>query len=737
MRTSRWAAGWLCVLCLCTAPLSVFAQDEKDDQPAQQQEMVTINLPENTNLKALVDFVGARLKLNIVYDQQLNGRQVTLKTPNAVPADSLLKLLKSMLKINGMALVETDVEGMLRVTTAGNLNELGVVPRDADDPLPEGAVQSVVSRIYKLEHVSPERAEKVVGSFINASKGASLVKLDDYDMIIITDFASNFERIERMLRLADQPGRDVATRFVAIEHLNAAQVIEQVTSLLDAQAKVRGDEEKTNRYVLIADERTNQLIIAARPEVVDGIEQIIASLDVSLNLETEIYRLIVVTPEHLDEVARELIGQDKAARLYKSVPDEETGLLAVTTTPEIHKQVKKLITTMDKPVEEAQSPIRFYKLQNASALAVREALSGIGGESGLSAVSIEGVNALPPVGFEPADAPPKENGIKDGGGADAVGGALPDVRVLAYEPMNTVIVIAPPWLQPIYEKLIKRLDERLPQVQIEATVVALDTTDDFTLGVEFSRSDSADGGTLLNFSQFGLSTVDPVTGALSLTPGVGFNGALLSADVAEVVIQALQKDTRSSVLTRPSVLVNDNAEGELESKDTEPFESVNANNQVATTSFGGELESGTKITVKPSISDGDFLKLEYSIKVSSFVGDRIVTSTGGTLPPGRTENNIQSEVTIPDGHTIVVGGLTRVIDNETIQRVPLLGQIPIVEYAFSKRENTKREITIFVFLRPVILRDDKFADLKVLSGTAAGRAHLPSEFPTSLPVEIR
>ena len=191
------------------------------------------------------------------------------------------------------------------------------------------------------------------------------------------------------------------------------------------------------------------------------------------------------------------------------------------------------------------------------------------------------------------------------------------------------------------------------------------------------------------------------------------------------------------MLTRPSVLVNDNAEGKLESIDTEPFESVNANAQVATTSYGGDLEAGTSIKVKPSISESDFLKLDYAIKISSFVGDRTTTSTGGTLPPARSENNITSTVTIPDGHTIVVGGLTREIDSETIQRIPLLGEIPIVQYAFSQRRNTKRQITLFVFLRAYVMRDDKFEDLKVLSGAEAGKAQLPSSFPSSLPVEIR
>lgn len=737
MRARFKAVGWVCVMASLSLPLRAAAQadppadaDQKAEQAAEkEEELIQFNLPENTSLKVLADFVGQKLGLNIVYDQQLNGRNVTIKAPNALPASSLRQLLESMLQINGMVLVETDVPGVLRITQAAQLNEVAVGPLNEGDPLPEGGAKQVVSRIFKLEHVNPDRVKEVVGPFITASGGATLTELPSHDMVIITDYAGNMQRIERLVALADRAGRALASRFVDIEHLSAEEITTQLRTMLEAQGKIRG---QGARYELIANPRTNQVFVVTEPQDIESIEQMIAALDVSLGLVTEVYRLSVVKPEHLDQVARELIGEEKTSRLYKSVADEDTGLLAITTRPEIHEQIRMLIKTMDEPVPQTASPIRFYKLEHASALAVADTLNGIAGKGGLDTVSIEGIEAAPPSGFA-TPAP-------DGGQAPEKrrdSSSLPQARVLADVDTNTIIVVAPPGLQPIYESLIAKLDSRRPQVRIEATIVALDTTDEFTLGVEFSANDSADGGTLLNFSQFGLSTADPSTGALTLRPGLGFNGALLSADVAEVVIQALQRDVRSRVLTRPSVLVNDNAQGTLDSIDTEPYESVNANSQVATTSYGGDLEAGTSIKVKPSISESDFLKLEYEITISSFVGERTTTSTGGTLPPARSENKIASTVTIPDGATIVVGGLTRDIDSETIQRIPLLGQIPIVEYAFSQRRNTKRQITLFVFLRAYVMRDDKFEDLKVLSGSYTGQALLPSAFPSSMPVEIR
>jgi general secretion pathway protein D len=271
-------------------------------------------------------------------------------------------------------------------------------------------------------------------------------------------------------------------------------------------------------------------------------------------------------------------------------------------------------------------------------------------------------------------------------------------------------------------------------VLIEATIVTIDTSDGFELGVEISRTDEVnDGeGRVLKFSSFGLSTVDPTTGRLTLTPGVGFNGALLSADIADIIIRALETDSRARIVSRPSVLVNDNSEGVLESLSEEPFETVSVSSTgVERTSFGGFAEAGTNIRVRPQISDGDHLVLEYEIELSSFGED-----ASDALPPARQANTLQSKATIPDGSTIVVGGLTRDSFMEAVDRVPVLGNLPLLEYMFSSRVEDRAQSTLFVFIRAVILRDDKFADLKMLSRGAVGRAELVEGHPASEPVEM-
>ena len=283
----------------------------------------------------------------------------------------------------------------------------------------------------------------------------------------------------------------------------------------------------------------------------------------------------------------------------------------------------------------------------------------------------------------------------------------------------------------MYENLIKMLDKRRPQVLIECTLVTLDTTDNFSLGVELG-GDSNGSPKVITFNSFGLSTPSPSTGILTLTPGPGFNGTLLNSSVAQVVIQALATNSRSKVLSAPRILVNDNATGTLSSVSEQPYTSVNASNTVSTTSFAGYATAGTTVTLTPHISEGDHLQLEYVVTLNNFTGEG---SNG--IPPPRQTDSVESKITIPDDSTIVVGGLNSTNFSHTVQTVPILGDIPLLNLLVSQQSRSDGRSTLFVFIHPVILRDDQFQDLKYFSERDAKEAGLPADFPSSDPILIR
>ncbi len=294
---------------------------------------------------------------------------------------------------------------------------------------------------------------------------------------------------------------------------------------------------------------------------------------------------------------------------------------------------------------------------------------------------------------------------------------------------NTLIIIAEPEVQQAYEQLIEFLDKRRPQVMIEARVVIIDTSDNFTLGVEVSGGDRQGDKRLFAFSSYGLSQVNPINGALTINPGTGFNATLVDPSTADVVVRALTNHRRARVLSSPKILVDDNAEGTLTSVNEVPFTSVNASQTVATTSFAGFAEAGTTITVTPTISEARHINLNYIVTLNSFTG---AGSAG--VPPPRQTNEISSRVTVPDTYTIIVGGLTQKNDSSTFSGIPYLEKIPLLRDISSLQGNSFSETSLFVFLRPVIVDDDKFRDLLYLTKGAAKKAKDGHNYPASSPL---
>jgi type IV pilus assembly protein PilQ len=160
---------------------------------------------------------------------------------------------------------------------------------------------------------------------------------------------------------------------------------------------------------------------------------------------------------------------------------------------------------------------------------------------------------------------------------------------------------------------------------------------------------------------------------------------------------------------------------------------VNASQTVATTSFAGYASAGTTVALTPHISQDDYLRLVYTLTLNNFTGNQ----ASANVPPPRQTNSINGEVVVPDGYTVIVGGLNRHDQTETVSKVPFLGDIPGLKYLFTNTSRTASESSLFVFIRPIILRDDRFQDLKYLSDWDLKKAELSAELPVSGPRLIR
>ncbi len=809
--TSHSGSQFVCPLLLCAVILAqTHAATPASGPAAVVDEQVALNFPDNVELKSLVEYVSDRLGINILYDEQIVNQRLTLKTPAEIPKSSLLELLQSALKMKGLVLVDGDQRGWKKIVAAGNLVQMA---RSATQPVSpsaagEGAFSTPMTQVFSLQFGDVSKADTLIKPFLTQPGGNSLA-LTDQRLLIVTDFQSNLGRVSELVRLIDQPQRTVDVRFISLQNVDASQLASQATQLLAAKLKQRngGGSSIPDTIDVIPEPRTNRLALIGPKELVGEAEALVRQLDVSVQLTTKFYPLKAASPDRIDRLARELVKPSDLGKVYQSVIDKESNLLIVTGTPEMQRQIASLISNLDVVTPAEQSPVRFYKLTNATAADVLETIgalagestitfgasayapgnsgtnstssgpslsgniiSGYGGNSGTPSSSLQqpqlpqplfpggnrppaapGQAPLPPPVYRNSADQTQSYGATSTNGLTGNAGQTPaaattdssdanqprqtvktkDATVTADPNTNTIIVVASPSVQNFYEQMIKSLDKRRPQVMVECTIVTLDTSNDVSLGIELGGDTRTGNANLVTFSSLGLSTPNPSTGQLAIIPGTGFNAALLKPDVGSMIIRALASSGRSQVFSAPRILVNDNATGTLSSVAESPFTSVNASQTVSTTSFAGYASAGTTITLTPHISEADHLNLEYSVSLNSFTGQG---SQG--IPPPRQTDSVTSKVTIPDGDIIVVGGLNRKNLSQSQNGIPVLRQIPLLRYLFSSNQKNDESTTLFVFIRPVILRDDQFQDLKYYSQRDARTAGIKGDLPQSEPMLV-
>jgi type II secretory pathway component GspD/PulD (secretin) len=333
-------------------------------------------------------------------------------------------------------------------------------------------------------------------------------------------------------------------------------------------------------------------------------------------------------------------------------------------------------------------------------------------------------------------------GQPEGDGVAAIGGQ--DVFLTADSANNQVVAKATARDHVQIAKLIDKLDQRRPQVNIEVQIVSVSATDDFRLAFEaqgvFDRG--RDGAFNTNF---GLGNFVGTTTGSTTTPGnfvgpksvvtnlAGLTAAIVRSDHVPIIMTALKRNADTRILSSPQLLVDDNEFAEIVSLDLQPTTTTQIGNTTSQTAFGGYEEAGTTLAVTPSISEGGYMRLEYQITLSNFIG----TGSAGVPPPKQERSVSSSSVTIPGNATIIVGGIKLNSEGKTIVKVPLLGDIPIVGHLFSDTNKANTSTRLYVFITPRIMRDVNFGDVSLLTRGHAEDAGVKTDGPPLLPIMMK
>ena len=588
----------------------------------------------------------------------------------------------------------------------------------------------------QVQAILTDTAEAAPAGQGRATASKPKVKLVDEprgNRIIVAGEADLVVRALDLLERLDVP-LDVVTRAYRLQNLSAERLSNVVQAYLPPQDRQRA-------FEATIDEEGNLLVVRTTAVIHRQIEALIGELDRPVKTSESPLRFYKLKNARAVDVLLSLLALQEAyggggfaggyglASPFGGVPVFPGAVVPGVGTPGslvpgLNRGLGGLngltpgVPTTQLPLPSGGT-VRDERLVDNSNPLPSTLVNGLG--AGQSAVAGNGLGAG---GFGGGFGGGLGGGF-GGGVATLPGGA----RVSADQSTNSIIVVAPANVQPMYAKLIESLDQRRPQVLIEAKIIAIDTSDNYSLGVEVSVGDRIGDTRLFSFSSFGLSEVDPISGALAISPALGFNGTLVDPDVADVVVQALAQHTRARVLAAPKILVTDNSTGKLESTVSVPFASVNAAETISTTSLGGNQQAGTIISVTPQINEDNNLQLIFDVEFSTFQG-----AGTGVLPPARQIDRVGSTVTIPDGQTVVVGGLKRINESDEFIGIPILEHIPIIRELSSRTANAQSTTSFFVFIKPAILRDSQFKDLKFYSCQESRAAGERGAFPRSSPL---
>lgn len=692
-----------------------------------------LTLAGHVELPRLVDLAAQRLRLSIDYDAQVLKGTVTLRLDEDLDDAELWVLVNRVLAARGFTTVRAPGEGAYSVVRLADAP--GLAPVVDGGPGPLGPAPGFRASVVRVLHRPARDLVEPLSKALTRPTG-SVTALDE-SLLLLADLAPRVEQAESLLALLDRPAAAPVVEEIRLTTLSPTQMSAVFAQLAAKRRVVAGAEPPAE---LVPLPESGSVLLIATEAAAAHWRGVIADLDGRDRVETR-----TVVPRHhtAADVASllERTVRPGADDRFRVVVDELTGSLIVTATPAQHEAVEAVLSRLADAPPSARRPVRSFVVRNRGVREVQAILEELITAGVLEAAAEERPATTPTETPAIVPMPPPPAGAEAEravANASAEPARRPVQRQRTGEPplvltsdegTNMLIAVGEPRLLAQVESLLRTLDVRQSQVMLEVLMVTLTDSEALDLGVEIEKLTSYDGVGIRLSSLFGLGVRGEGGALTGPDDGAGFTGVVLSPGDFSVVVRALQSLSAGRSLTAPRLLVGNNQAATLDAVVQQPFASVNASATVSTTSFGGTQDAGTVVTIRPQIAEGDHLVLQYSVSRSSFLG----AAASPTLPPPRQQNRVQSVATIPDGYTVVVGGIDAEDSSRGVSQVPLLGDLPIVGEAFKSRRTSSTRSRFFVFIRATILRDRGFEDLKFLSDLQAAAADADDGWPTVEP----
>lgn len=580
----------------------------------------------------------------LILDPAVKG-MVNVTSAEPLSIDGVWDLFQSVLRVHGFAAVRSGRAWRI-IPQASAIRDAGIGGRLSG--------QDVTTRMIRLQNVSGEQAVRVFRPLV--AQFGSIEAMASPNAIIITDYAENVRRIESLARSLDSGG---GGRFdsIALRYANAKDVAAAIQGVF-------GDGTQTGGPRVVADERSNIVLVRGEPALVSEARRLAQTID-KPGAGVPITRMIRLNngdSESVTEVLRGVLGEQGAV-----------------TNP-----VARSVAGGRARITRQQSNASMA----ASTMSIGSTPSTLGGGDNM--------------------APAPAGGEGDGG---AKGFSMPDLTVQPAPELNAIVLRGTPAAIAEVEPLIAQLDVRRPQVLIEAAIVEISGDEAEQLSVQLGIGAAAlnrGDGVATSFTGGPGVSLSTILGAIGAPAAVAVSPNGGSANIGlgdnfSILVQALGQSTRANLLSTPSLTTLDNEPAEIVVGQNVPFRTgsfATDGNSLNPFTTIERQDVGLTLKVVPRIHQGNVVRLEVAQEVSA-----LVPAVVGAADLITNRRSIQTTVLADDGQTIVLGGL--IADDRTLSKsqVPILGDIPVVGELFKSRKEAQVKRTLFVFLKPTILRD--------------------------------
>ena len=648
---------------------------------------------DKVDIEKLVQTVSDATCRTFILGDNVRGKISIIGPDNGkvdVSADEFYAAFLAALDANQLAVVPQGRFSKIVEKAKAKQNSIPVVGQDE----PYTTNEQMLTRLFKIRYADLEPLRGVVQQLV--SQNGDTIPFQP-DTLIVNDIGSNMHRLERIIEQLDSRSSSDEMRVIQVKYANASDLANTIQKLFDAKANRPG----------------------ARP---------------GLTVTPQPAPTPPGAPPHA--LGPPVVGGTTSggpATVTTLLADERTNKLVVVATPAANERIDSLLKEIDVPIS-GEGRINVYSLQNANAEDIAATLQSLAQGTANRPRGPGQGGPIPNIPGQPP-APVRPGGVPGVTAADLFQG---EVKISPDKATNSLVVVASQADFKNLVRVIEKLDLVRRQVFIEAVIMEVDLDRQTQFGVSLHQgyTVNTNQGQAVGIvgTKYTTSGVPPSFSLTNLASYGGFLAGLqgptipafsqlgLNIPAFGVVLHALQQSSDVNVLSTPHLLTSDNEEAEITVGQNVPFQAGFA--PQLPTGTGTTLPTGSlatagsllgglgsyyapinrqnvelKLNIKPQINASDYIRMVINESTEE------IASTDPVLGPTTSKRTAKTTVVAKDQETVVIGGIMQERTIESVGKVPILGDIPLLGYLFRDTSRHKIKTNLLLFLTPYIIRD--------------------------------